>query len=78
MTPNAANIALVELARLGAVMRRAQRAYFEKRRRMPHVAHDAEWRAARDAEKRFDAAVIEALNSERPSLPGMEAEGEMI
>jgi len=65
--------AIRELALLGAAMRKAQRAYFAKRRAMPHVPADAEWRAAREAERRFDSAIDEALN-DRPALPGMEAE----
>jgi len=70
--------ALIELARLGAAMRRAQRALRVKRRAQPHVPAEAEYRAAREAEKRFDSAVSDALNSDRVSLPGLEPEGEGI
>jgi len=73
MTDTTAQKAIRELALLGSAMRRAQRAYFAKRRAMPHVPADAELRAAREAERRFDSAIDEALN-DRPSLPGMEAD----
>jgi hypothetical protein len=62
---------LLDLAYLGSAMRSAQRAYFDARKRMPHVRPDAEWRAARDLEKRFDSAVADVLGSDRQALPGM-------
>jgi hypothetical protein len=65
---------LRRLASLGRAMREAQRAYFLRRKNTPHVPADTEWKAARDAEGRFDAAVGDALNREcQPSLPGMGA-----
>jgi hypothetical protein len=63
---------LTDLARLGAAMRRAQFAYFDARRKQPHVRQHALEKAARDAGRRFDAAVRDALNRERASLPGCE------
>lgn len=63
---------LLALAALGAAMRKAQRAYFEMRKRMPHSSADVEYRAARAAEKRFDSAVSDALARDRQSLPGLE------
>lgn len=80
MTPNTNAIALVplreltDLARLGLGMRKAQRAYFKKRRERPHASADVEYRLARDAELKFDAAVRDALNRERQTIPGMDDE----
>lgn len=65
---------LTALARLGIAMRKAQRAYFTKRKEMPHVSADTEWREARNAERRFDDACTDALARERQQLPGMGGE----
>ncbi len=64
---------LLSLAQLGLVMRNAQRSYFAQRKRVPHSAAEIEYRAAREAEKRFDSAVSDTLSRERQTLPGMEA-----
>lgn len=63
---------LTDLARLGLAMRRAQNAYFEAKRKRPGLTPDAEWRHARDAEKRFDRAIRDSLTREQVPLPGME------
>lgn len=65
---------LLTLARLGVAMRKAQRAYFTRRKALPMDPATAEYRAARDAEQRFDAAAAAALNRQRQSLPGMGSE----
>lgn len=59
---------LLALARLGLLMRRTQREFFEARKRCPHGRSDAEFRAAKDAERRFDAALTAALAREQPAL----------
>ena len=56
---------LTALARLVQAMRRAQAAYFRNRT-------DADLRAARDAERRCDAAASAALEREKQIIPGME------
>lgn len=68
--------ALTDLARLGAAMRRSQKAYFRARRDKPHVPPTDELVAARAAELRFDLAVMAALDRERVCLPGMEGGGQ--
>jgi hypothetical protein len=67
---------LVKLAQLGHAMRKAQRAYFDARKRQPHVKPVAELNASRDLERRFDAAVRDALTRERVELPGFGEGGE--
>jgi hypothetical protein len=67
---------LLELARLGHEMRRAQRLYWRRRRELPHAPADTELRAAKNAEDKFDAAVSSALARQRQTIPGMEAAGE--
>lgn len=59
---------LLNVVRVGVAMRKAQRAYFEKKTA-------AELSAARDAERRFDAAAKDALAREQLKLPGMDGEG---
>lgn len=68
---------LTDLARLGLAMRRAQRDFFEARKKNPGVRSDVEFREAKDAERRFDTAVRDALARERVSLPGLEG-GEQV
>lgn len=77
MTPEVSHLlaGLTALARLGAAMRKAQRRYFEQKKLFPGVSPTAEYRAARDLERRFDAAVEDALNRDRQQLPGMEGGG---
>lgn len=65
---------LVELARLVVAMRKAQQAFFDKRKATPHVPADAEWRAARDLERRVDSAAADALARSRQTLPGFDLE----
>lgn len=67
---------LLAIAALGAAMRKAQRAYFKRRKDTPYASADAEWRAARDLEKRFDSVVADALARDRQTIPGMEGGGE--
>jgi len=62
---------LIALARLGSRMRRAQQAYFKRRKEMPYLPAESELRTAQDAERKFDAAVKEALAREQGTLPGM-------
>lgn len=65
---------LLDLARLGKEMRRAQRAFFEQRKQNPHTPATAALAAARDGERRFDAAIAKVLAREkRPSMPGLDA-----
>jgi len=65
---------LLGLAQLGAAMRKAQKAYFDHRKKFPGLSADTEYRAARAAEKRFDSALEDALSRDRQSLPGFGAE----
>ncbi len=66
---------LLALARLGLEMRRAQRDYFEAKKRMPHAPVGGDvWRRLRGLEERFDRAAREALNREQQALPGMGGE----
>lgn len=67
--------ALTDLARLGAAMRRAQKAYFDAAKKRPHTPPKEELLAAKAAEVRFDRAVAAALQRERACLPGMEGGG---
>lgn len=70
---------LLDLAKLGQAMRRAQGAFFRARRLQPHVPADDLFMAARAAEARFDQAVAAAMKQERersrPGLPGIEEGG---
>lgn len=59
-------------ARVVAAMRKAQRAYFDAKKRNRFVSPDPEWQAARAAEKRCDAALPDALNADRRPIPGLE------
>ncbi len=62
---------LVGLARLGQVMRKAQRNFYRLRKEQPHVNHEAAFKAALSAENAFDSAAADALARERQTLPGM-------
>jgi hypothetical protein len=77
-TPTQATVPLADhlaLARLGAEMLRAQRAYFRAVKHTPHAKPVVEWQAVRRAERAFKAAVEDALARDRRPLPGMEPEG---
>ena len=63
---------LIALAQLGRAMRAAQKTYFARRKASPTDPCLAELRAAGHAERRFDRAAHDALNRERPALPGMD------
>lgn len=62
----------LQLATLGAVMLKAQRAYFDAKKSAPHVTPQSEWQAVRRAERIFRAAVEDALARDRRALPGLE------
>lgn len=61
----------LQLARTVYDCRRAQRSYWEAKKRTPHATPQAEWQAVRRAEQRLDLAVRDALARERLPLPGM-------
>jgi hypothetical protein len=62
---------LVALARIVGDMRKAQRRYFEARKKQPHVDHVGLLRESIDAERRCDAAVADAIGK-GATLPGMD------
>lgn len=64
---------LLDLARLGQAMRKAQRRYFDGRKNgATHKQLNDFLRWAFDAERRFDEASARAMEREKVPLPGME------
>jgi hypothetical protein len=63
---------LLDFARLVKRMRDCQQDYFKARREQPHANLGRLFDAAKDAERRVDAAIAEALERDRRTIPGME------